>query len=64
MCGTEHPNANCHKVAATEVGSGRHLDHHFMVESKVREIVTQQVLNKTLELDFTERTDDKEQEYL
>ena len=35
MCGTEHPNVNCHKVAAAKVGSGRHLDHHFMVESKV-----------------------------
>ena len=63
MCGTEHPNVNCHRVAAAGVGSGRHLDYHFMIESKVREIVTQQVLNKTLELEFTERMEDKEQEY-
>ena len=40
MCGMEHPTVSCHRVAAKEVGSGRHLDHHFMVESKVREIVT------------------------
>jgi len=44
-----------------EVCSGRHLDHHFMVENTVREIVTPQVLNKMFELDFSERTDDKEQ---
>ena len=63
MCGKEHPTIICHKVAAKEVGSGRHLDHHFMVESKVREIVTPQALNEMLALDFSERTDDKEQEY-
>ena len=63
MCDTEHSNVNCHTVAATEVGSGRHLDHHFMVESRVKEIVTPQALNKMLELDFSERTEDKEQEY-
>jgi len=63
MCGKEHPIVICHRVAAKEVGSGRHLDHHFMVESKVREIVTPQALNKMLELDFSERTDNKEQEY-
>ena len=63
MCCKEHPIVICHRVAAKEVGSGRHLDHHFMVESKVREIVTPQALNKMLELDFSERTDNKEQEY-
>ena len=63
MCDTEYSNVNCHRVAATEVGSGRHLDHHFMVESRVKEIVTPQALNKMLELDFSERMEDKEQEY-
>ena len=63
MCGTEHSNVNCHKVAATEVGSGSHLDYHFMVESRVREIVTPRAVNKMLELDLSERTEDKEQEY-
>ena len=62
-CDTEHSNVNCHRVAATKVGSGRHLDHHFMVESRVGEIVNQQALNKMLELDFSERTENKEQEY-
>ena len=62
-CGTEYSNINCNRIAATEVGSGRHLDHHFMVESRVREIVNQQALNKMLELDFSERTENKEQEY-
>ena len=62
MCGTEHPNVNCHRFAAMEVSSGKHLDHHFMVESRVKEIVTPQALNKMLELDFRERTEDKEQE--
>jgi len=61
MCNEEHPSVNCHRVAAKEVCSGRHLDHHFMVENKVKEIVTPQVLNKMFELDFSERTDDKEQ---
>ena len=62
MCGTEHPNVNCHRFAAMEVSSGKHLDHHFMVESRVKEIVTPQALNKMLELDFSERMEDKEQE--
>ena len=56
MCNDEHPTVNCHRVAAMEVCSGRHLDHHFMVENKVREIVSPQVLNKMFELDFSERT--------
>ena len=63
ICGTEHSNVNCHKVAATEVGSGNHLDYHFMVESRAREIVTPRGLNKMLELDFSEQKEDKEQEY-
>lgn len=58
----EHPTVSCHRVAAREVGSGSHLGH-FMVENKVREIVTPQVLNKMFELDFSEQTDDKEQGY-
>ena len=64
MCNEEHPAVDCHRVAAVEVSSGRHLDHHFMVENKVREIVTPQAVNKMFELDFSERTDDKELGYL
>ena len=63
MCNEEHPTVDCHRVAAVEVCSGRHLDHHFMVENKVREIVTPQAVNKMFELDFSERTDDKELGY-
>lgn len=63
MSNKELPVVNCNRVAAKEVGSGRHLDHHFMVEDKVREIVTPQVLNKMFELDFNERAEYKEQEY-
>ena len=63
MCNEEHPTVNCHRVAAMEVCSGKHLDHRFMVENKVREIVTPRALNKMFELDFSERTDDKEQRY-
>ena len=65
MCNEEHPTVNCYRVAAmqfwTSVLPGRHLDHHFVVENKVREIITPQVLNKMFELNFSERTDDKEQ---
>ena len=61
MCNEEHPTVNCRRVAAMEVCSGRHLDHHFVVENKVREIVTPQVRNNMFELDFSERNDDKEQ---
>ena len=63
MCSTEHPVVSCCRVAAKEVGSGKHHGHHFMVETKVREMVTPQTLNKMFELDFTEQMDDKEQEY-
>lgn len=63
MCSTKHPVVSCCRVAAKEVGSGKHHGHHFMVETKVREIVTPQTLNKMFELDFTEQMDDKEQEY-
>ena len=63
MSNKELPMVNCNRVAAKEVGSDRHFDHHFMVEDKVREIVTPQALNKKFELDFSERTEDKGQEY-
>ena len=63
MCKEEHPAVDCHRVAAVEVCSGRHLNHHFMVENKVREIVTTQALNKMFELDFSERAGDKELGY-
>ena len=59
MCKEEHPTVDCHRVPAVEVCSGRHLDHHFMVENEVREIVTPQALNKII-LDFSERADNKE----
>ena len=55
--------ANCNRVAAKEVGSDRHLDHQFMVEDKVREIFTPQALNKMFKPDFSERKEDKGQEY-
>ena len=53
MCSEEHPTVNCHRVAAMDVCSGKHLDHLFMVEKKVREITTPQVLNKMFELDLS-----------
>ena len=63
MCNEEHPAVDCHRVAAVESCSSRHLDHHLMVENKVREIVTPQEVNKMFKLDFSERTDDKELGY-
>ena len=54
MCNKEHPAVDCHRVAAVEVCSGRHLDDHFMAEDKVREIVTPQALSQMFELDFKE----------
>ena len=63
MSDEEHRMVDCNRVVAKEVGSGRNLDHHFAMENKVREIVTPQELNKMLELDFSERTDDNGQEY-
>jgi len=44
-----------------EVCSGRDVDYHLMVENKVRESVSPQVLNKMFELDFSKRTDNKKQ---
>lgn len=61
MCSTEHPVVSCCRVAAKEVGSGKHHGDHLMVETKVREMVTPQTLNKMFELDFTEQMDDKGQ---
>lgn len=46
MCGTKHLNVSCRSVTATKVGSGRHLDHHLIVENRVEDIVTPQVFNK------------------
>ena len=34
MCGTENSNVSYPRVAASEVGSERHLGHHFKVERK------------------------------
>ena len=61
MCNKEHSTVSCSRVAVKEVGSDRPFDHHFMVEDKVKEIVTPQALNKMFELDFSERPDDKKQ---
>ena len=61
MCNKEHSTVSCSRVAVKEVGSDRPFDHHFMVEDKVKEIVTPQALNKMFELDFNERPDDKKQ---
>ena len=63
MSNKELPTMSCNRVATKEVGSGRHLDHHFVVENKVREVVTPQALNKMFELDFSERTENKGLEY-
>ena len=61
MCNKEHSTVSCSRVAVKEVGSDRPFDHHFMVEDKVKEIVTPQALNKMFELDFSEKPDDKKQ---
>ena len=63
MCIEEHPAVDSLRVAGVEVCSGRHLDHHFMVEDKVREIITPQAVNKMFQLDFSEQTDGKELGY-
>ena len=61
MCNKEHSTVSCSRVAVKEVGLDIPFDHHFMVEDKVKEIVTPQALNKMFELDFSERPDDKKQ---
>ena len=63
MCSERHPTVDCHRVSGMEVCSGKHLDHHFVAENKVREIVTPRALNRMFELDLSEGTDDKEQGY-
>ena len=63
MCSARHPTVDCHRVSEMEVCSGKHLDHHFVAENKVREIVTPRALNRMFELDLSEGTDDKEQGY-
>ena len=63
MCNEEHPAVDFHRVAAVQVCSGRHLDYHFIVEDKVREIITPQAVNKMFQLDFSEQTDEKELGY-
>lgn len=57
MSNKEHQSINCNRIAAKEIGSQRYFDHHFVVEDKVREIVTPQAVNKMFELDFSERTE-------
>ncbi|XP_068676501.1 uncharacterized protein [Montipora foliosa] len=61
MGNKEHSTVSCSRVAVKEVGSNRPFDHHFMVEDKVKEIVTPQALNEMFDLDFSERPDDKKQ---
>ena len=61
MCNKEHSTVSCSRVAVKEVGSDRPFDLHFMVEDKVKEIVTPQALNKMFKLDFSERPDNKKQ---
>ena len=63
MSNKEHLVVSCNRIAAKEIGSERHFDHHFMIENKVKELVTPQALNKMFQLDFCERSDDKEQGY-
>ena len=63
MCNKEHSTVNCNRIATKEIGSKRLFDHHFMVEDRVKEIVTPQALNEMFELDFSERSKGKELEH-
>lgn len=63
MCNKEHSTVICNRVAAKEIGSERLFDHHFMVEDKVKEIITPQALDVMFGLDFRVRPKEKEQEH-
>ena len=63
MCNKEHSTVNCNRIATKEIGSKRLFDHHFMIEDRVKEIVTPQALNEMFELDFSERSIGKELEH-
>lgn len=49
-------NVSCHRISVEEIVAGKPFRHHFVLESRVKEILTPQTLNKMFELDFNERS--------
>ena len=56
----EQTQASCHRVIAKEVNSDKPSQHHFIIENKVKEVITPKDLNRMLELEFHERPGDNE----
>ena len=50
----------CHRVVVKEVVPSKPFHQHFILESKGKEIVTPQALNKMLEIEFIERSCEQE----
>ena len=48
-------NVSCNRTLIEEIVPGKPFQHHFVFESKVKEIVTPQELNQMFELEFSER---------
>ena len=53
-------NISCHRVLVEEIVPGKPFQHHFVLESKIKEIITPQALNRMLELEFNERSGETE----
>ena len=56
----EQTQANCHRVIVKEVDSDKPSQHHFIIENKVKEVITPKDLNRMLELEFNEMPCDNE----
>ena len=56
----EQTQASCHRVIVKEVELDKPSQHHFIIENKVKEVVTPKDLNIMLELEFNERPGDNE----
>ena len=53
-------NISRHRVLVEEIVPGKPFQHHFVLESKIKEIITPQALNRMLELEFNERSGEME----
>lgn len=60
-CSEGCTNSSCHRILVEEVIMGKPFGHHFVLVSKVKEIITPQAFNKMFKLQFSERS--CEQEY-
>ena len=53
-----HTQLSCSRIYVKEVNSGTIADHHFMFHSQVKEVLTPTSVNKMMELEFHERSND------